>query len=336
MAWKIPIFLTTTLLLLYRSDRTLDGDMVRLIAHLLIGVVIGAVFVSILNDFTDLDDDKMAGKSNRLEPVAPLGRNLLMALSIAGVIAYLLFGLNDAMSRVWYLSACLSFVCYSAPPFRVKKKGAWGGLADALGASLFPMLFVASEMTRVLGFEMPTGQWVAMSVWSLMNGVRGILGHQHRDREADEAIGSRTFATQNRLHTLQLVEPLLVIVEMTAFLLFVRIDILPLMILLLGLHLAMVFLSLVLLGVRHTMVVSHPDREQYMLFGTFYQIYCPAALVFSLSGLSWSSFGFLFVLAVFVLPDLRINYYLVKRFVYANRTLRRMLRERDALRRNDP
>ena len=336
LAWKIPLFLTVALLFIHISGRELDWGMARLISHLLIGVALGSVFVSVLNDFTDLDDDRRAGKSNRMEPLKPLVRYLLLALSIAGVSLYIVYGVDFWASKVWYLAACLSFVCYSAPPFRVKNRLSWGGLADALGSSLFPMLFLASEMTSVLGFEMSAGQWVAMSIWSLMNGLRGILWHQYRDLEADKSIGSRTFATENRLMTLRILEPLLVVMEMTSFLFFVPGAFLPIMIVLLAIHLVVVFLSNVLLGVRHTMVISEPGREEYALFGTFYQILCPAALVFSHTGWSISTLCILFVLFIVVLPDLRINYYLVKRFVYANRTVRRMLRERDALRRNDP
>jgi hypothetical protein len=117
--------------------------------------------------------------------------------------------------------------------------------------------------------------------------------------------------------------------EMFAFLLFAGKEIMPLLLFLLFVHLAIVFLSLVLLDVRHTMVVSSPDCEQYMLFGTFYQVFCPAALILAVSGWSLFSLFLISFLFLLVLPDLRINYYLIKRMVYANRAVREMLRRRD-------
>jgi hypothetical protein len=117
--------------------------------------------------------------------------------------------------------------------------------------------------------------------------------------------------------------------EMFAFLFFAGREMILLLLFLLSVHLVVVFLSQVLLDVRHTMVVSSPDREQYMLYGSFYQIFCPTALILSISGWSTVSLFLLILLLLLILPDLRINYYLVKRMVYANREVREILRRRD-------
>jgi 4-hydroxybenzoate polyprenyltransferase len=329
LTWKIPFFLTAGLVVIHSSGKPLDWHIATQLALVLVGMVIGAVFVSVVNDITDLEDDHRAGKVNRFHGMAALKRNVILSISILALMAFMLIGIQDDLSRLFYLLASLSFVVYSVPPFRMKKKGAWGGLGDAFGASLFPTLFVAAQTGWVLGHEIPMAQIAAISVWSFMHGLRGILWHQHRDRAFDEAIGSRTFTTENRLHTLRVIEPLIVMAEMFAFLFFAGREMILLLLFLLSVHLVVVFLSQVLLDVRHTMVVSSPDREQYMLYGSFYQIFCPTALILSISGWSTVSLFLLILLLLLILPDLRINYYLVKRMVYANREVREILRRRD-------
>lgn len=331
LTWKIPVFLTAALVVIHSVGKPVDLELGWHLGRVVLGLIIGAVFVSVLNDFTDLDDDRMAGKANRLESLTPQVRWLVLLLSILLVAAFTILVEEEGMSRLWYMAACLSFVVYSVPPFRVKKKGAWGGLGDALGASLFPMLYVAHDTASVLGTELSAGQSGYMLVWALAHGFRGILWHQYRDQAFDASIGSRTFATEHRFRTMKRIEPLIVAVEMGAFLMFAGYDLLPLMLVMLSIHLFVVILSFILLDVRHVMVVSPKDREQYMLYGTFYQTLCPVALLFSLCGWTPAFFLLSFVPVLIALPDLRINYYLLKRMVYENPVVRGWIRKRDGM-----
>ena len=312
----------------------MDMRLAWTLCRVVLGMVIGAVFVSVLNDFTDLEDDRMAGKANRLEPFSPTVRWIFLNISIAGITAYIVYGIGRLIPAIFYIAACLSFILYSVPPFRFKKKGAWGVLGDALGASIFPMIFVSTDLAMEIGFEFPSFQTAGMVVWSLAHGIRGILWHQHRDRVFDASIGSLTFATEHRVRTLKRIELLIVSTEFLAFLVFVGFDLMELVMVAMGIHLAIVILVYFFLEVRHVIVVSEPGMENYMLFGTFYQIFCPVLLLFSQSG--WSPIFFILVslLILISLPDLRINYYLLKRLLYENPMVRNLIRKRDAYNKN--
>lgn len=154
----------------------------------------GAVFVSVVNDLTDLEDDRRAGKHNRL---AGRSRRLAGAVIAACLAAGLAIGLlawrDDAAAAGLYAAAWLAFSLYSVPPFRLKARGLAGALADAMGAHLFPHLLVALVVFREAG-EPVAGWWLALvGAWSLALGVRGALLHQLGDVEADRRAGVRAF-----------------------------------------------------------------------------------------------------------------------------------------------
>lgn len=155
----------------------------------------GAAFVSLLNDYTDLEADRLAGKYNRL---AGRSRRFAVAaisacLVIGAAFGVLLAGV-DAGAAVAYGFAWLAFAAYSAPPIRLKGRGWPGVLADATGAHLAPWLAVAFAVDAGAGSNESVGpEWfVAVGVWALAYGVRGNLAHQLADREADLRAGVAT------------------------------------------------------------------------------------------------------------------------------------------------
>lgn len=161
----------------------------------LLALVPGAAYVSLLNDLTDREADRRAGKANRLEGHSPV-------LWWAGVAAALLAGAGIAAAAwrdeplvlVLYAGAWVAFGLYSVPPARLKARGAAGALADAAGAHLFPHLFTAAVVLIAAGGNADAGWLAAVGVWALASGVRGALLHQLGDLEADRGIGLRTFA----------------------------------------------------------------------------------------------------------------------------------------------
>lgn len=157
----------------------------------LLALAPGAVYVSLLNDLTDRETDRLAGKPNRLGERAP-------ALWWAGIAAALAAGAalavvawrDEPLVLVLYAGAWVAFALYSLPPVRLKARGAAGALADAAGAHVFPHLFVAAVV-----LDDPDAAWLtAVGVWALASGVRGALLHQLGDLDADRSIGLDTFA----------------------------------------------------------------------------------------------------------------------------------------------
>jgi 4-hydroxybenzoate polyprenyltransferase len=166
----------------------------------LLSIVPGAAYVSVINDVTDRADDAMAGKPNR---VASLSRPAVVALVAFPIGAGLFFAFlwrDDVLLLSLYLAAWAAFSLYSLPPFRLKTRGIFGVLADACGAHLFPTLVSVVVVFRAAERPVRVPWLVIVGVWAFAYGLRGILFHQLSDRENDHHAAVRTFAARHLPH----------------------------------------------------------------------------------------------------------------------------------------
>jgi 4-hydroxybenzoate polyprenyltransferase len=163
---------------------------------LLLALTVGAVYVSLLNDWTDRSIDAAAGKSNRLAGKSTAFTSLILGLcvSIGFAFGFYFYALSPTVS-LWYLGAWIAYTLYSLPPFRLKTRGVWGVLADAAGAHFFPQLFTVALVSSWFDYTVPTGWWWATGIWALTCGIRNILWHQLSDVTADRQAGIDTFVT---------------------------------------------------------------------------------------------------------------------------------------------
>jgi UbiA prenyltransferase family len=160
---------------------------------LLAALVPGAVYVSLLNDLTDRDEDRRAGKANRMAGAPARLAWAALAPAVAAGLAIAWYWRDDPLLLGCYLAAWIAFTLYSLPPFRLKVRGVAGLAADACGAHLFPTLVAMLLAFRAAGAA-PDPPWLAaVGLWAFAHGLRGILWHQLLDSEADEAAGVRTF-----------------------------------------------------------------------------------------------------------------------------------------------
>ncbi|MBX7170218.1 MAG: UbiA family prenyltransferase [Pyrinomonadaceae bacterium] len=160
-------------------------------AFLLTALLPGAVFVSVINDLTDLEEDKIAGKTNRLEGKSKLFAGSLIAICLAFGILISFF--LSKITLALYLCAWFVFACYSVPPIRLKKRGIWGVFADTLGANVFPQLFAISLLFDWVNREIDFRWFGLIGVWSFLFGLRGIISHQLTDRKNDQIASVQTF-----------------------------------------------------------------------------------------------------------------------------------------------
>lgn len=165
--------------------------------ELLVGITAGAVYVSVINDLTDRDEDRRAGKPNRTEGRSGLVIGLLVAVPVLVGIAMAWRWRGDPLLLAGYGAAWCAFSAYSLPPLRLKTRGLFGVMADASGAHLFPAL-VAALLAFRAGGAPPDLLWLALvAAWAGAFGVRGILWHQLSDEEADRIGNVRTFVQRH-------------------------------------------------------------------------------------------------------------------------------------------
>lgn len=165
--------------------------------YLLLSLAFGATYVSVINDLTDIETDRLAGKANRFAD-----KSIFFKLSILSVC--LLFGIStiylwttlNLFAGIFYTAAWISYTLYSVPPFRFKTRSILGVFGDAMGAHFFPYLFVVSAtfawVNQPLDFI-----WLGLvGIWSLAGGIRGILWHQVQDYSSDKNSQVTTFVTK--------------------------------------------------------------------------------------------------------------------------------------------
>lgn len=249
---------------------------------LIAAISAGAIYVSILNDYTDLEFDIASGKSNRLERFSPLKRKLILGASIFVSILFCCFFINDWLSLTFYLLAYLAFSLYSIPPFRFKNRGVLGVMCDASGAHLFPSLFIVASISHRLGMEIDP-LWIGLiGIWAFSYGLRGILWHQFWDRENDLSINHHTFATQTNVSSIKPVEKMITAIEITALLLILSTlgKLWP--------FLALFFYLIMLIGYRRRLryqvvLILSGNPPWHILMSDYYEFLLPFALILSCS-----------------------------------------------------
>ncbi len=163
-----------------------------LFAFVLVSLSVGAIYVSIINDFADIEEDLLAGKSNRLASLSATKRIVLLVVSLLLMAFCCIPLLQYQASLLYYLLAYICFTLYSLNPFRLKHRGLWGVLADASGSQLFPTLYVASLSWAYTQAPLQSFTFGFIALWSLSYGLRGIFYHQFNDRENDRKSGIHT------------------------------------------------------------------------------------------------------------------------------------------------
>jgi 4-hydroxybenzoate polyprenyltransferase len=122
------------------------------LATTVMAVAVEASYVSLVNDLTDRDIDRAAGKPNRLEARSPVFSVAALGgcVALGAALGALAWG-GDGLAWSLYGGGWVAFSLYSIPPLRLKARGLAGALADASGAHLFPQLLVVSVVYGAQG-----------------------------------------------------------------------------------------------------------------------------------------------------------------------------------------
>jgi 4-hydroxybenzoate polyprenyltransferase len=164
---------------------------------LLLASLPGAIYVSLINDCTDLSEDMAAGKHNRLRGVRwqAIAAALGACVAVGGAVCW--HWRHSPMLVAAYIGPWLAFTLYSVPPVRLKARGVFGLIADSAGAHAFPAMLAAVLAYSAAGRNADL-RWVAtVGLWGLCYGLRGILWHQILDADADRKAAVRTFVYQH-------------------------------------------------------------------------------------------------------------------------------------------
>ncbi len=271
---------------------------------LITAIIAGAIYVSIINDITDIKEDQASGKPNRINKVAPGTRWIILIVSLLPGLLFMYFLFGDTLSLVLYILAWLSFSLYSIPPFRLKKRGFWGVLADASGAHLFPSLLFVSGITHFINIKMNWVWFAVVGVWSLFYGIRGILWHQFLDRENDLKIGLRTYATKQNPNSFKKYVAWIMCIECAALAVMLSYIAKPLPFLALFFYLVFMLGCYKKLGMKIITIIPPTNRSYHsynIALSRYYDVFLPLSLLFT-SALIYPAVWIIFIAQIILFP----------------------------------
>ncbi len=197
---KIPMLTAATYYLLVRQHARFSYEALTMIGILILFYSVSMALGYIVNDYADMETDKLAGKKKLLHKFSKRTALLIVIGTVlTGCLPVLLYSPN------WQTALLLAFiylfgVSYSVPPFRFKEKGVWGLIVSSTAQRCFPLLIIfALQPTEM--------EWVLL-LWMLLSfidGLRYILVHQYIDLENDMISGVRTFTTGHQKMTMRLI-----------------------------------------------------------------------------------------------------------------------------------
>ncbi|MEZ4804750.1 MAG: UbiA family prenyltransferase [Bacteroidia bacterium] len=294
--YKFPPMLACGYFFISKGEYQLS-EVLYSLCVIIVALTIGATYVSVINDFTDLKDDYKAGKYNRLSILRENKRVVFLLASIILILLVLWFLHQQTISMIFYLSAFMSFTFYSLPPFRLKNKGLYGVIADAAGSQLFPTLFVISVLSAILRIDVQLFDVILVGIWSFSFGVRGILWHQFHDMENDIKSGNNPWVQKLGHVEIKLIGYALICLESLSLFFLIIDSKLYMILIFVGLYLVYMYLRYKRSNLEIVLLKHSRNNFSIFLF-EFYQVFLPISLLIVLIA---NSVQYLFLLVFHVL-----------------------------------
>lgn len=302
--YKLPPLLALGYATALKSDKPFLDTIPQLL-FLLFSLAIGATYVSIINDITDLETDLASQKKNRMSDVSVYWRRSLPLFCLligAGCCYYLS---PDWLSVAFYIGPWISFSLYSFKPFRLKDKGIWGVLADTSGSHISTSLLMISSISYTTDQKIQFFWIISTGIWAICYGLRGILWHQFYDRKHDLIAGVNTFAISRKPEEFRKKEICLFAVEITALACMLSYISLILPFVFLAAYLLLCLLRSYRLGYQAVIIVCSQERY-YILMADFYQAFFPVALLIT-AAFTWQYSWIVLVVHLILFPQRSIN-----------------------------
>jgi 4-hydroxybenzoate polyprenyltransferase len=157
----------------------------------LIFITLVSIYGYLINDFFDMEIDRIQGKKNVFAKMAKLRAGLIVFFIF---LASTLFGSNFLLKDYFpYLLIFLYFFAtfYSAPPIRFKERGIAGLFVAFLVQYPIPIMMIFSCFDSFGTIDM----W-GFALFTMVSGATLEIGHQRSDLSRDSITGTKTFAVR--------------------------------------------------------------------------------------------------------------------------------------------
>jgi 1,4-dihydroxy-2-naphthoate octaprenyltransferase len=214
---KVTLALASGFATLLQIDAPVTSSLLEIFL-LAVGIIVCAVYVSFINDLSDVEQDAVVGKNNIFLGKSIIRASALIALSLLAGIAISYMWKGDLTSVIIYAASWVSFSLYSLRPFRLKERAHLGVIADACGAHLFPAVLAATLVSHSYGAKADLSWLACVGVWSFCLGLRSVISHQVDDERNDAGAGIETYVRRvGNTRALFISEYLLLPLEVLAF-----------------------------------------------------------------------------------------------------------------------
>lgn len=275
--YKFPPILIIPYIIILKTNSSVIPSIFSL-CFILLALIAGAIYVSILNDITDVDEDRAAGKKNRMAKLNWFQQSFILFVLIFVAFIFSWYMRNNLLATIFYIASYLSFTLYSVPPFRLKKRGILGLFADASGSQLFPTLFTAVFMAVHFQYKLSITDLIMIAIWSLCFGLRGILWHQFHDLENDKRSGLHTVVQQMNGTMTKIVGRSILFLEVSALLIFLFRLGNNYFIYILVIYFAYMFYMRMKNNLE-VIIIKHITNHFDIIMNTFYQVFLPISIL---------------------------------------------------------
>ncbi len=268
--------------LAYATTLSTDIPLIELAPVILFylgSLIVSAVYVSFINDFTDIEEDIAVGKTNKMADLSPRMRWVVLVACMCLGVLFAVLMWPDAWTLTFYAGTWVVFSLYSVRPVRFKERGFLGVLCDACGAHVFPSLLMVTGVFNAVGLPINYGWLVAVGIWAFAYGLRGILAHQFVDRTNDIQTNTNTFASKVEPSKFRPIAMLIMAMELLAFGIMLVYIAQPVLLVLFPLYLVLVGIRYRKFGQTLVFVIIPKDRPWQILMDDFYKIFFPMGLL---------------------------------------------------------
>ncbi len=169
----------------------------------------------LVNDYFDLEKDKLANKKNFLLHKSVFQQAVYFSIAFLLLFAPWYFLPYDFFTIALMLLQLLLYLLYSLPAIRLKERGLWGLITDALYAHSIPAIMAAHTYALIANEPIAIPFIVLLFTWQFCIGIRNILLHQLNDYNSDRISNTKTYIHLNTLNEPALLIQRLIIIELT-------------------------------------------------------------------------------------------------------------------------
>lgn len=215
---KVTFMMGIMLLFCFCTNEEFDEAIVKTAAYFLYVSVFLAISY-VVNDFSDIEIDKKAGKK---KVIANMPKWLvwfsLIAMATIGNFLIIICSENKMLCIALVILTYFLGLAYSSIGIRFKERGIWGLVECSFAQRCMPLFLIPNL------FNFDSLLMILLSGWiilSFIDGLRYIIIHQVNDLENDVAAGVNTYVSKKRGNYRKLIIGLLASEIIITFVLFI-------------------------------------------------------------------------------------------------------------------